>query len=552
MIIKSSTRWGVHSSSSTSCTHSAFSSQCGKPPRITRKAQFSSENVFASRGPNRDQRGRRQIPTTFHSFDFEDFHSLYAATQKVALFSRRCATYYEPQPCQDATRAERCITAITLFARVSSCTNLRNKSSNDSDTAPATERMMEPSKRKRWTELPSAFEMIQLSARTSAFISEGTASSSSRHASRQPGDENDEGRHGKMDPKCDPNPDPDPIVAASSPPDMLASDEQRANSPVRLQVVFNRCSKITHDDSASLQGTTAITAVAGFEQSNTPDLTTSGRELEDGRTIVCSDESLKMPSVLGNVTVIEEERVPRPVGHRIDFSILQTWRRDCLSHGSCCNDRYSESLSKHLTQLLLVDVTKGCLVTKSSSTTYIALSYVWGKVSMLKTTSTNINELRREGALFEHRAEGRLADTVRDAMHLVKSLGEKYLWVDCLCIVQDCSAQHMAKMLQAMGHIFASAELTIAAVNGPDANHGLRGVGGPSRDRDLDFASLEDPVDNQGYSSTSHWAQRGWTFQESLFSRRILVFDTVVSWLCGRLVQHECVEDVVPAIVKFP
>lgn len=243
-----------------------------------------------------------------------------------------------------------------------------------------------------------------------------------------------------------------------------------------------------------------------------------------------------------------EERNYRPFGSEVNIEIIQSWRRDCCRfHGNCCNDRYSETLSKHIDELHLVDVRSGCLVTMPSTTPYVALSYVWGRVPMLKTTSANLDDLRREGALFEQNAGFRVADTVRDAMYLVKRLGERYLWVDCLCIVQDTDVRDLNKMLRAMGHIYASAEFTIAAASGNDANHGLRGVGGPSklRDTDLNYVPWH-LLRCHGYSSISPWVQRGWTFQESLFSRRLLVFDVAVSWLCGMVVQHECFEDMSP------
>lgn len=48
-----------------------------------------------------------------------------------------------------------------------------------------------------------------------------------------------------------------------------------------------------------------------------------------------------------------------------------------------------------------------------------------------------------------------------------------------------------------------------------------------------------------GYPVRSKWARRDWTFQESLFSRRLLIFGDVVSWICGRTANLECFEDVV-------
>lgn len=62
-------------------------------------------------------------------------------------------------------------------------------------------------------------------------------------------------------------------------------------------------------------------------------------------------------------------------------------------------------------------------------------------------------------------------------MHLMEVLREQDLWVDRLCLVQDASATDMGQNLKAMAYTHASADFTIAAAGGDDANYGLRGIG---------------------------------------------------------------------------
>jgi hypothetical protein len=104
------------------------------------------------------------------------------------------------------------------------------------------------------------------------------------------------------------------------------------------------------------------------------------------------------------------------------------------------------------------------------------------------------------------------------------------LWVDCLCIVQD--GDSIGHSLKAMAAIYASAELTIVAAAGEDANYGLRGVGGPSQARIIHNPN-QTSHHRDGYPWRSKWATRGWTFQESLFSNRLLISDGLISWVCG-------------------
>jgi hypothetical protein len=228
----------------------------------------------------------------------------------------------------------------------------------------------------------------------------------------------------------------------------------------------------------------------------------------------------------------------------IDLENVQHWRRACRdTHGACCNDDYAHALAQHIDELILVDVNNGSLTTLSTSSpiTYVALSYVWGNAPMFKTTESNFEHLQQPGALYDQGNGTVLPDTVRDAMHLVRALGERYLWVDCLSVIQDASSEEMDRTLRAMARIYASADFTIVAAGGEDAGYGLRGIGGASTNRTPSPSSYCHLWD--AYPEDSKWATRGWTFQESLFSRRLLIFRDTVSWICGRCEWREGVDD---------
>ncbi|KAJ4351878.1 uncharacterized protein N0V89_007222 [Didymosphaeria variabile] len=195
---------------------------------------------------------------------------------------------------------------------------------------------------------------------------------------------------------------------------------------------------------------------------------------------------------------------------------------------------------EQLGSLLLVDVVSGNLVTLPIATKFVALSYVWGNVATLKSGKDNIDELEQQGALFNEPYKSALPHTIRDAMHVVQASGEQYLWVDCLSIVQDSGKEEMDKMLKAMARIYASAEFTIVASQGDDADYGIRGVGGPSKQRECNVSERDfEHEGGNGFPWLSRWASRGWTFQETLFSRRLLVFNKEVSWICGRHMRME-------------
>ncbi|KAL1596593.1 hypothetical protein SLS60_009241 [Paraconiothyrium brasiliense] len=246
--------------------------------------------------------------------------------------------------------------------------------------------------------------------------------------------------------------------------------------------------------------------------------------------------------------------IPASVSSVFDFNKLRKWRAQCeATHGDCCNDSHVHELAQQLESLLLIDVVSGSLVTLPIATKFVALSYVWGNVATLKSDRSNIHELKQQGSLFREPYKSRLPHTIRDAMHVVHASGEQYLWVDCLSIMQDSEKKEMDKMLKSMARIYAGAEFTIVAAQGDDADYGIRGVGGPSKQRECNVSEHDfEHEGGNGFPWRSRWASRGWTFQETLFSRRLLVFNKEVSWICGRLMRMEHEADSVSELASAP
>lgn len=67
-------------------------------------------------------------------------------------------------------------------------------------------------------------------------------------------------------------------------------------------------------------------------------------------------------------------------------------------------------------------------------------------------------------------------------MGLTKYLGERYLWVDSLCIPQD-DEKLIDTELNNMAYIFYNASLTIVAAQGTDSDYGLHRLQGISKSR---------------------------------------------------------------------
>ena len=89
----------------------------------------------------------------------------------------------------------------------------------------------------------------------------------------------------------------------------------------------------------------------------------------------------------------------------------------------------------------LIDVESQCLKSAEQTNRYLALSYVWESSSTghrpFETLKSNLHDLQQRGALAREGNINHIPKTILHTMGLTKLLGERYLWVDRFCIVQD-------------------------------------------------------------------------------------------------------------------
>ena len=140
--------------------------------------------------------------------------------------------------------------------------------------------------------------------------------------------------------------------------------------------------------------------------------------------------------------------------------------------------------------------------------------------ALLMTAYSNIEVLREAGSLSGFLPNIRLPITIRDAMDLTRTLGKRYLWTDCLCIVQDDPSKQDS--LKSMAFIYANAQFTIVAADAADANYCIRGTRGASQPRNIQCNRINIPGEKclmykgkNPMASDSFWASRGyyWWFQ---------------------------------------
>ncbi|KAK3325081.1 heterokaryon incompatibility protein-domain-containing protein [Apodospora peruviana] len=156
------------------------------------------------------------------------------------------------------------------------------------------------------------------------------------------------------------------------------------------------------------------------------------------------------------------------------------------SSGPICQ-RFPATVFDGVQPTWLVDTWLECLTRPSQGEpsqgdSYVALSYVWGDAHMFKSLRTNVDSLGTPDALSVKNGEVSIPATIRDAMSWVQALGERFLWVDSLCIVQDAAEQKYSELANMSG-IYANASVTIMDAQGTDVNYGLRGLRGVSQPR---------------------------------------------------------------------
>lgn len=230
----------------------------------------------------------------------------------------------------------------------------------------------------------------------------------------------------------------------------------------------------------------------------------------------------------------------------VDIDMLREWMCGCLEgHDSICGNPLK---LPRTSPAWLVDTVDNCLVDGGNIQDFVAISYVWGKGNHRQTGLNNLDMLQQPGALETPECVEFVPPTLKHAIGITRLLGERYIWIDALCIVKD-SGEETAAQLQLMSSIYATAKLTIVVLDG-DVHHGLPGLQGISPSRNLSQSVFQlDGGDRvvqrnnpwlRNLSNTSHYFDRAWTFQEFHMSkRRLVIGKNQYHWNCASETYHE-------------
>ncbi|KAL4911359.1 heterokaryon incompatibility protein-domain-containing protein [Aspergillus multicolor] len=223
-----------------------------------------------------------------------------------------------------------------------------------------------------------------------------------------------------------------------------------------------------------------------------------------------------------------------------DPRLFRFWKDWCMrEHQGHCG-RNEITTGRSMASIRLVDVFENCVATLDvmEHVEWVALSYVWGEAQAHALVKGNYNAYHEQGALkFD-----RMPATILDAMWVTRELGERYLWIDSLCIIQDDEDDKL-QYIPAMDIIYSQSIITIVNAATDKVSSGIPGIrqGAPRSEQDVfelngTWLTLSlDPAhsSNNAYLNQTKWATRGWTYQECLLSRRCLIFTKEQAyWQC--------------------
>ena len=245
--------------------------------------------------------------------------------------------------------------------------------------------------------------------------------------------------------------------------------------------------------------------------------------------------------------------------------LAKHWLRNCVENHPGCRPAAQSSESNWLpTRLLHLGVdgegngtvrllTTGDLDEQGrENISYAALSHRWGHKKDFVATSVNVRDYQAAVPV------AMLSKTLQDAIQACRDLGFAYLWIDCLCIIQDDHAD-WARESATMSQVYGFATCTIAAANSKHSSSGDGGDGLFSRRNPLRVRPclVPNPFDTSSdrkflvrpsylldiYDAEvrqSEWYSRGWVFQERTLSHRMLIFGrTQMLWACQEV---QCAE----------
>lgn len=214
----------------------------------------------------------------------------------------------------------------------------------------------------------------------------------------------------------------------------------------------------------------------------------------------------------------------------LSFSRAQQWLEQCDKTHLSCQEYCLGQMPKRVLDVS-VSGSSTRLVDSPESARYCTLSYVWGGPQPAKLTRANRQQYEQEIN------DSEIPVTIRDAIIVARGIGVRYLWVDSLCIVQDDDEDKNVQITD-MHRIYRGSAVTIVAASARSSTKSFleprseyQPISLNVRWEDNVYGEVLAVPDSLHQGQYIHEIQeyhklftRGWTFQETLVSTRVLVY----------------------------
>ena len=231
------------------------------------------------------------------------------------------------------------------------------------------------------------------------------------------------------------------------------------------------------------------------------------------------------------------------------MDVIEGWIRDCETNHPLCHRSTSTARKQTFLHILDVSIPGDNSIVRlcenqemSESASYLTLSHCWGGAKIKSLSHKTYGEYER-GVLVEE-----LPRTFKDAVHLTRRLGLRYLWIDALCIVQGAGGDWYYHAF-IMDEIYRDAYFNIAATSADNPYGGLFREREPALIVPLRIQIFDSSFDSgsafydvgDDFSETwvrqvvkSPLASRAWVVQERLLARRVVHFaNSQLFWECA-------------------
>ncbi|KAH6605549.1 hypothetical protein Trco_004702 [Trichoderma cornu-damae] len=333
--------------------------------------------------------------------------------------------------------------------------------------------------------------------------------------------------------------------------------------------LFNQCTALV--SAFEIFGITGFTAAQWCPNLNSPGSpvleVASAGDTQHTFELCSSKASLDKPVLFAedpslHAVLSRGYKLPRTTGDDEALSRAAEWLAECRNTHDRCRDGDAEFVPNRLLYLgakrkngSVIELVENL----EHHVPYAALSHRWTVETPTKCLlASNFLDRKRSGM-----SVATLPLMMQDVVFVLGRLGIEYVWIDCLCIIQD-DKEDWKREAALMASIYTNAELTVAASWCDKAEQRLfRDHSGP-QEAAVDVAEMDGQsifIRRRKPHFTwsgieSSWSDisaaenpevrwplltRGWVYQEQLLSRRMLHFTrNELIWECLETTRCEC------------